>query len=220
MVFTWGVLEVGPHRHVLRVPHLHPPQELTQRTLSCRRRPQLHQRDTQLEKLSKHHIGLSSHSSCLRFSPSYIFVVNGLEGSQEHLASPAQPVPQPLTQLPPPLLLLHCSLGKFFTQISCWDISFLSFLFPRPVPARPVPMALGKVPSFSSGARPRQEVVTVSLLVPVPHPGHPTPPTLNFPMVPITPVCCPARSWGSYTHCGWLPCSPLPHLHPGDNPAC
>lgn len=80
MVFTWGVLEVGPHRHVLRFPHLHPPQELTQRTLSCRRRPQLHQRDTQPEKLSKHHISLSSHSSCLRFSPSYIFVVNGPGG--------------------------------------------------------------------------------------------------------------------------------------------
>lgn len=97
------------------------------------------------ERLSKCHIRLSSHNSCWNLSFSHSFVVNGLGGKLVwkgfgELVAASHPgatqhclpslFPQPLAGLPPQVLL-HCFLGKFFTQISCWNICVF-FIFPFP----------------------------------------------------------------------------------------
>lgn len=98
--------------------------------------------------------------------------------------------PQPLAGLPPQFLL-HCSLGKIFTQISCWNI-WIFFIFPflqtsscsscSHVPGE-------QVASFPSGAVPQCEAMAVS--VPVPHPGHPTSSILALPVALVTLLLCP-----------------------------
>lgn len=98
--------------------------------------------------------------------------------------------PQPLAGLPPQFLL-HCSLGKFFTQISCWNIwGFFIFPFPQTCSCSSCSHVPGEqVASFPSGAVPLCEAMAVS--VPVPHQGHPTSSTLTLTMAPVTLLLCP-----------------------------
>lgn len=225
--------------------HPHPPQELTQHTLRCRTPPhpnqeQLCQHDTQPEKISKHHIGLSSRNSCLSLSFSYSFVVNGLggkrgwKGLQEPVAAPHPGAarhrlpslfPKPLAMLPP-LFLLHCSLGKFFTQISCWDIFLFSFsLLPDLFLLVPFPWPWGTgyfLPVGSSSLaggggsvcpRPPSGASHVSRTRPPHGSCHPSalpPPGLGVPApivgsspAPHSPQHCPLGCWG-----WWLSLSP------------
>lgn len=199
---------MGPHRCVLWPPVLILPRDEPSPEVQEPPHPEPEQQcqgGSQLERLSKRQIRLSSHNSCWNLSFSHSFVVNGLSGKSvwkgfgELVAAPHPGAtqhclpslfPQPLAGLPPQFLL-HCSLGKFFTQISCWNIwVFFLFLLPSDLFLLILfPCSWEQVASFPSGALPQGEAMAVS--VPVPHPGHPTSATLTLPMALVTLVLCP-----------------------------
>lgn len=109
-------------------------------------------------------------------------------GATQHCLSSL--FPQPLAELPPQCLL-HCFLGKFFTQIS-WG--FFIFPFPQTCSCSSCSHVPGEqVASFPSGALPQWEAMVVSL--PVPHPGHSTSSTLALPMALVTLLLCPPCFW-------------------------
>lgn len=205
-VFTWGLLGVGPHHCVLWSPILILPRAEPNLEMQEPPHPEPEQQcqdGSQLERLFKCHIRLSSHNSCWNLSFSHSFVVNGLggkgvwKGSGElvaapHPALPAQPVPPApcwaASTIPPPLLPWEVFYPNFlleylgFFHFSLPSDLFLLILFP---------CSWEQVASFPSGALSQCEAVAVSVPVPHPHLPHSPSPWL------LSPLCFVPHVLGS-----------------------